>query len=31
MREVGGGGIDRFCGMLCEAVLTQMVVIMEDR
>jgi hypothetical protein len=31
MRKVGWRGVDRFCGMLCEAVLTQMVVIMEDR
>ena len=31
MRKVGTWGVDRFCGMLCEAVLTQMVVILEDR
>lgn len=27
---MGRWGIDRFCGMLCEAVLTQMMVILED-
>ena len=31
MRKVGTWGVDRFCGMLCEAVLTQIVVILEDR